>query len=284
MTRTLKPWMLGFALLVLPGCFDDTVSPRDVTPPAAPRGVYSVTGSGQVTIHWLANTEGDVAGYRVYEGDCASGASCPYDRVGATTGTSFTVTGLANGVTKYFAVAAYDRAGNESDLSYEDLFDTPRPEGFGEVLAAAQDKPLLAGWDFSAALVRAWDDARTDMYFSATSLNEMLVPDPSTTGIQDMGYASTLDAVDFAPATGWSPTGGVELIVGHNYVVKTADGHYAKLRVTGLGASVTFDWAYQTAAGNRELRIRPAAGAIVRPGAAPAAQGLTPISAVKGNN
>lgn len=282
MIRTLKPWMLGFALLVLPGCWDDTVAPRDVTPPAAPRGVYSVTGDGQVTIHWLANTEGDVAGYRVFEGDCASGASCPYDLVGATTGTSFTVTGLANGATKYFAVAAYDRANNESDLSYDNVFDTPRPEGFGLVLAAAQDKPALSGWDFSAYMIRPWNDAQTDMYFSATTIDEMLVP--SGTGIQDMGYAASLDAVDFAPATGWSPTGGVELIVGHNYVVKTADNHFAKFRVTGLGASVTFDWAYQIAAGNRELRIRPAAAAITPPGAPAAAQGLTPPSRAMGNN
>ena len=39
--------------LLIAGC-DDTSSPRDTTPPAAPRGFYSVTGDGSVTLHWLA--------------------------------------------------------------------------------------------------------------------------------------------------------------------------------------------------------------------------------------
>ena len=120
--------------------------------------------------------------------------------------------------------------------------------------------------------MRPWDDARTDMFFSAGgSFDEMLVPDPASTGIQDMGFAPSLDAVDFAPAAGWSPSGGVELIVGHNYIVMTRDDHYAKFRVVGLGGRVVFDWAYQIDPGNRELRLRPAAPM-------PAAMGVPPGS------
>jgi len=255
---------LVLAALLLPGCLDDNriVAPRDVTPPAAPRGFYSVTGDTRVTLHWLANTESDVAGYRVYMSPCASGGGCPYDRIGTTAGTSFVAQGLANGVTRYYAVAAFDASGNESDLSYEDVYDTPRPAGTGAILHALQDHPTTSGWDFSAFAVRAWDDPRTDMYFSANaSIDEMLTPDPTLTGIQDMGFASTLDAVDFAPPAGWSPTGSVELIVGHNYVVWTQDDHFAKFRVTGLGGQVVFDWAYQIDMGNGELRGRPVAPA-----------------------
>src|SRR5258706_3747437 len=250
---------LLLAALLLPGCIDEG-GPRDLTPPAAPRGFYSVTGDGSVTLHWLANTQADVAGYRVYEGPCASGKDWPFDRVGNTAATSFTVGGLVNGVTRFYAVAAVDRAGNESDLSYQDVYDTPRPAGTGAVLRALQDKPLLSGWDFSAYMVRPWNDPRTDIYFSSNgSIDEMLTPDPVLTRIQDMGFAATLDALDFAPPAGWSPTGSVELIVGHNYVVWTADDHFAKFRVTGLGGQGVFDWAYQIAAGNGELRARPVA-------------------------
>ena len=250
---------LLLAALFLPGCVAD---PGDVTPPAAPRGLYSVTGDGRVSLHWLANTEADVAGYRVYMSPCASGDNCPFDRVGTAVGTAFVVQGLPNGVTRHYAVAAFDESGNESDLSYEDVFDTPRPAGTGATLRAIQDRPALSGWDFSAHVVRAWDDLRTDIYFSSNgSIDEMLTPDPSHTGIQDMGFARTLDAVDFAPPTGWSPTGSVELVVGHNYVVWTADNHFAKFRVTGLAGQVVFDWAYQVDAGNGELRARPVAPA-----------------------
>lgn len=282
---------LLLAALLLPGCYDDpTFGPRDVTPPAAPRGLYSVTGDGRVTLHWLANTEGDVAGYRVYMSPCATGGNCPYDPTGTTSGTVFTVPDLANGVTRYYAVAAFDASGNESDLSYENVFDTPRPAGTGAVLSALQDKPLLSGWDFSAYAVRAWDDPRTDMYFSSNpSFDEMLTPDPALTSIQDMGFAPTFDAVDFAPPAGWSPTGTVELIVGHNYVVWTADDHFAKFRVTGLGGHVVFDWAYQVAPGNGELRARPVPPRTGTPRAAAGVKGpsslakiFTPARAVKG--
>ncbi len=254
-------WLLIAIAFLAAGCHDDNGPVRDRVPPAAPRGVYTVTGDGKVYVHWLANTESDVAGYRIYEAPCASGSGCPYDRVGATTGTSFTVTGLTNGVTRYYAVAAFDYAGNESELSQEVLFDTPRPEGVDLVLNNYLSSTSGSGYDFSAYTTRDWNDPLTDMFFGVNNgINEMFVPDVQT-DIQDAGVAASLDAVDFAPTTGWSPSGSVELIVGHCYVVWTRDNHYAKFRVTeirpastGVPAKVVFDWAYQTDQGNRELR------------------------------
>jgi hypothetical protein len=286
MQRTMFGLLL--AALFMTGCHDDPVAPVDVIPPAAPRGLYGVTGDGRVTLHWLANTEPDVAGYNVYISPCARGESCPFDPVGTTTGTAFVVQGLANGVTQFYAVAAFDQFGNESDLSFEDVFDTPRPAGTGAALHAVEDRPAQSGWDFSAYSVRPWDDPRTDIYFSSSgSIDLMFAPDSSLTGIQDMGFASTLDALDFAPPAGWSPTGSVELIVGHNYVVWTQDNHYAKFRVTGLGRQVVFDWAYQIDPGNGELRARPVAPAAAVPrspsaGRASPAQFLTPSTGRKG--
>jgi hypothetical protein len=154
--------------------------------------------------------------------------------VGSTSGTQFTVSSLTNGVTRYFAVAAYDFAGNESALSYDTIFDTPRPEGFNAAVTNYLTVPATGGWDFSAQTTRAWNDAQTDMFYGFNgAVLEMFVPD-LTTEIQDAGYATTLDAVDFAPTAGWSPTGTVELIQGHCYVVHTRDDHYAKFRVTQI--------------------------------------------------
>ncbi|HEY6866670.1 MAG TPA: hypothetical protein VI792_05395 [Candidatus Eisenbacteria bacterium] len=261
MTRTMSGLLL--AALLLPGCYD-TVAPR--IPPASPRGVYSVTGDGEVTLYWLANTEPWIAGYNVYVADCLNGPNCPYRLIATTTRTSYVVTNLVNGQTLYYAVTAFYSSGQESELSHADISDTPRPAGYGAVLSPLQTAPTLSGWDFSAYTVRPWDDPRTDMYFSSNgSIDEMLTPDPATTSIQDMGFAPTLDAVDFAPPAGWSPTGSVELIVGHNYVVWTSDNHFAKFRVTGLGSQVVFDWAYQIDAGNGQLRSKPALPGALRP-------------------
>ena len=62
-----------------------------------------------------------------------------------------------------------------------------------------------------------------------------------------------------SPSTqGWSPSGTVEAVVGHNYVVWTRDNHFAKFRVTAVSATtVTLDWAYQLDPGNQELAVTP---------------------------
>jgi hypothetical protein len=255
-------WLITLVVpLALAGCRDDSVSPRS-SAPAAPRGVYTVTGDEEVTVHWLANTESDIAGYAVYWSTCDD---CRYDLIGTTTGTTFTVTGLTNGVTRFYAVLAYDRDGNESDLSYETLFDTPRPEGAGVVLNNYLQSEPSSGYDFSDFTDRNWDDLRTDIFFGSNGAVDQMFARDSLTDIQDYGYASGLDVIDYAPDAGWSPSGTVELIEGHVYVVWTRNDHYAKFRVTdirpGGGAGtrqVVFDWAYQVDPGNRELRARPA--------------------------
>jgi hypothetical protein len=69
----------------------------------------------QVTLAWNASS-GPVAGYRVYYG-AASGHYTSNANAGNTT--TYTATRLAEGVTYYFAVKAYDSAGNQSGFSNE---------------------------------------------------------------------------------------------------------------------------------------------------------------------
>ncbi len=263
--RKAIPILLALAAVGLAGCDETTTAPRDLTPPAAPRGFYSVTGDGQVALQWLENTETDVTGYRLYMAPCATGTSCPYDRIGSTSGTQFVATGLANGVTRFYAVAAVDRAGNESPLSYETIFDTPRPAG-SATLNNFVKGTAGAGWDFSAFTTRSSSDSRTDIFYGYNgSVYQMFATGVEVTpgvfaytDIQDAGFASNLDAVDFAPNDGWSPTGTVELIPGHCYIVWTWDDHYAKFRVNALSdMAVSINWAYQTATGNPELKAAP---------------------------
>ena len=254
--------MLGLAVM-MNGC-DDGTSPRDLVPPLAPRGVFSTTGDGSVTLRWLSNTESDLAGYRVYQSGRADGA---YLRVGDTGGTTYVVGPLADGVTQYFAVSAIDRAGNESDLSYDDVFDTPRPAGSNLPLSEANAAPATAGYDFSAYEVLPAGDPNTDVYYALVGGVPLMVCPFTDTDIQDAGYATSLDAVDFAPLSGWATSGTAELVPGHCYVVRIApsDVHYAKFRVISLSSGlVVLDWAYQIAPNNQELRAQPATGGATR--------------------
>ena len=72
--------------------------------------------SAQVSLAWDRNTETDIAGYRVYYGT-ASRAYNWFVDVGNTT--TFTVTGLTDGATYYFAATAYDTSHLESTYSVE---------------------------------------------------------------------------------------------------------------------------------------------------------------------
>jgi hypothetical protein len=249
--------LLALAVLIAAGCEDDgPVGIRDLAPPAPPQAVTSVTGDDRVTLTWVRNTEPDLEGYRVYRG--TTGYDGPFNPLGTTTSLTWVDDTVNNGTTYYYAVAAFDRAGNESDLSTENTFDTPRPAGTDVVLTPVSLEPgFPAGWDFSAAQARSSTHAETDVYFEVVDGTRLMVARDLSTDIQDAGFRP-LDELDWAPDEGWSPTGTVELVLGHSYYVWTRTDHYAKFRVTAISDSqVRFDWAFQLQAGNPELIRTP---------------------------
>ena len=77
-----------------------------------PLGTYGA----EISLAWDANSEPDLAGYIIYYGDASGDYSHSLD-VGDVT--EFTVTGLDDSGTYYFAATAYDRDGNESAYSEE---------------------------------------------------------------------------------------------------------------------------------------------------------------------
>jgi hypothetical protein len=79
-------------------------------------GMTGIANSATVQVSWAANTEPDIAGYKVYCGNSSGSYPNVYD-VGATTSRNFE--GLSNGANYYFAVTAYDTSGEESGYSQE---------------------------------------------------------------------------------------------------------------------------------------------------------------------
>ena len=155
-------------------------------------------------------------------------------------------------------MTAVDQALNESDLSYEDVFDTPRPEGYGVI--AYEVEP--SGFEFYTHQLKNWDAEYVDIFFD-------YIPDDGVfwmvatdgTDIQDYGYTESIDEASWAPTEGWSDFGKVEVILGHTYIIWTYDNHFAKVRITGINlgneGNVRFDWAYQIDTGNPELKVVP---------------------------
>lgn len=86
---------------------------------------YSPASQTSALLTWSANTEPDLAGYRVYYGTAPGVYQQPKGQGIVVTGTTYTVAGLNSGTRYYFAVTAYDGSGNESDYSQEVFKDIP---------------------------------------------------------------------------------------------------------------------------------------------------------------
>lgn len=276
MARRRVSWLAAAALAAVPlvvtgcdecwdgHCCDDWG--RNGGPPDVPVGLVSTTGDGRVRLEWIDVQDDDLAGYRVYVSDDPDG---PYDSIGETEQNRFVDHGAVNGRTYFYAVTAFDHCDNESDLSYETVHDTPRPEGFDLVLYRAGTRPADSGYDFSRFERQGDDDSGTDIYFEITSGTPWMYAASSGVRIQDVGYID-LEDLDWAPDGGWSENGRVELIRGHTYVVRTADSHYAKFNVVSLFSDrVTLDWAYQVDRDNRELSVGGDVTASNAPGGRP---------------
>jgi len=72
--------------------------------------------AAQIKLAWDANTESDLAGYKVYygSGSRSYGSSIDVGKV-----TAHTLTGLTEGQTYYIAVTAYNKSYSESGYSNE---------------------------------------------------------------------------------------------------------------------------------------------------------------------
>ena len=232
----------------------------DNTPPSSPKGVYSVTGDQTVYIYWEGNDERDFSKYRIY---WSLDPDDPFEYLGSTRDSEYVDQGLTNGTTYYYIITAVDFSGNESGNSAL-IYDTPRPEGFRYSLFDKAIYPRVAGIYFKAPqglLIVPWDSSACDIYLDKVS-GTFYLNTTNKSGvwndIQDMGFTDTLDEITYAPNSGWSDLGYVEVIPGHTYVIWTWDLHYAKLRVTNKYADyITFEWAYQTAPKNQELKLVP---------------------------
>ncbi len=72
---------------------------------------------GAANLSWMANSEPDLSGYKVYYGSDGSGNYSRVEDVGNVT--LFHVRNLMNELKYFFVLTAYDSSGNESGFSNE---------------------------------------------------------------------------------------------------------------------------------------------------------------------
>lgn len=263
--------LLGLFAFAVVGCNHDHDAVLIVSDPepATPQGLFSITGDQSVWLWFNGIYERDVRNYLVYRSlDPVDGYTL-IAKVIAIDNPNLDLLvypyqddGLVNGVTYWYAVASEDFAGQVSELSAEDIFDTPRPEGRA-VLVPFDIDPTQGGFnfqlgisvDYDSPLADIWIDRVTLVDGSNTTVVSYLNVGDIDIDIQDVGYTDAFDSVSYAPPAGWSQLGFTEVIDDHTYIIWTADNHFAKLRVATLSdqGAFTFDWGYQTDDGNPEL-------------------------------
>jgi hypothetical protein len=254
------------AALVISGC--DSCDTRgscdgccyDTQPPAVPTCVRTITGDTYVIVEWDPVIVDDLAGYGVYRNDQPYGAYTRIGNVARDEETWFVDDGLTNGVTYYYAVDAYDLSGNESDLSYDIVDDTPRPEGAGLqwfTMSYNPDESAIAilPIQYETIVITSCDSHYAQYCLMRDDRDLLRIVPLEENQIQDMGYTYSWDEISQAPENGWSASlDGVEVIRSHTYVLRTASGYYGKVRVTSVGPGwVVADWAFQSQQLSTEL-------------------------------
>lgn len=233
---------------------------RDYTPPLPPTGIVVVNGDNRVDLFWNENRESDIAGYNIYFNFTYEGK---YTLIGSSPYANFIDDEAVNGETYYYAVTAYDYNGNESELSHDVIYATPRPEGYNQSIFDYRNFPNNSGYSFSDYSVVPYNSLDADFFFENYN-GEFYLDVWDDTDIQDMGPTNDIYDIEFAPTTGWSTTKDEPAVIGHTYVIWTWDNHFAKIRISSMtNERIVFDWAYQIAEGNTQLkRSAPVEGRI----------------------
>jgi len=259
--------LAAWGTLGLSGCEE---TPVDIKAPAVPTGVTSMTGDGVVTVFWNDLDEIDLMGYVIYRhtgNDPEYGPYYPIVTIAwdenyddATLQHWYDDTDVFNGLTYYYAVLSFDQSGNESNLSYELVQDTPRPAGSG-VWLYDRTGPLAhsSGFDFAdlQSIAVPWNDPASDISVEFDGEGVPWVVTAAHAEVQDWGTIY-LEWVDYAPREGYSAAGRAELIVGHSYIVRMEQNgtYFAKFEVRQISVGgVRIDWAFQIDENNPELGV-----------------------------
>jgi hypothetical protein len=92
-----------------------TITPAAASVPGAPANLSVTGGNARATLHWAASKSGHPTSYAIYRGTISDGeATTPIATVSGAT-TTFTDTGLRNGTTYFYIVAAINRVGISPD-------------------------------------------------------------------------------------------------------------------------------------------------------------------------
>jgi len=197
----------------------------DKNPPSMVENLEAVPGDSEVTLSWDPATDDmGVLGYYLYVGvNPADGDDDDYEfgSISVEDGlTTYTVDSLTNNLSYYFAVTAYDEAGNESEDFSNEVEVTPQESEVGDLTApTVSDAEALTSSlvmvEFSEPVMLPEDDGATAFSLEAS--------DGSGLDIID-AYVSTDDASIVMLVTS-EQTAGAQYILTAGITVEDLNGN-----------------------------------------------------------
>jgi fibronectin type 3 domain-containing protein len=113
-------------------------------PPAAPTGLAATAGNAQVSLTW--NASRGATSYHVKRSTTSGG---PYRTVASPTATTYTDTGLTNGITYYYVVSAVNSAGQSANSAQVNATPNAPPAAPTGLAAAAGNVQVSLTWNAS---------------------------------------------------------------------------------------------------------------------------------------
>jgi fibronectin type 3 domain-containing protein/streptogramin lyase len=110
----------------------------------APTNLTASAGNGQATLTWNASL--GATSYNIYYGTTSGG---PYPNKLSTTNTSYTVTGLSNGITYYFVVTSINAGGESGYSNSANVTPEPPPPAPSNLVATAGHAQVSLSWNAS---------------------------------------------------------------------------------------------------------------------------------------
>jgi hypothetical protein len=232
------------------------VTPATASVPTAPASLTVTPGSTTASLSWTASTSGGPASYNIYRGTKSDGeATTPVATVSGST-TTFNDSGLTNGKTYYYNVAAANSTGVSPDSNEVSVTPaaTTTPPPAGTLLS--QGHPATASSVQSAAYPasNAVDGSTATRWSSAFSDPQWLQVDLGAAHTiskvvlnWEAAYATAFQVQTSNDGTTWTTiysataaTGGVQTLQ------VTGSGRYVRMygtaRATGYGYSL---WEFQ---------------------------------------
>jgi hypothetical protein len=203
--------------------------------------------AAQVKLSWTASTSSTVTGYNLYYGT-SSGNYSYYVKAGNVT--SYTLTGLSEGATYYFAVAGYNGSGNQSGYSNEVGYTVP-------AACACTISPASVSVAGSGATGRVTVTAQSGCTWTASSAASWMTITSSASGT-----GSGTVSYSVAANTTTSSRTAASMIAGRSFTVtQVGSTFYTITASAGAGGAISPSGSVSVKPGSsRAFSISPARG------------------------